>query len=161
MLAPRPIPVPDGFDTASLWVFGNNVFGRENYASKTLIPSVVITANFIDPDGKAFDLSLGRVRHRGWHLQTGVVTNGVGRDARIGRPTASKTLVPAMFVGFTVTGGTNAEMRQIDLTSFLAFHDPKRPINIAPRAKRGVQIFPDEPQGINVGEVLWPPDAKS
>ena len=152
LLAPRPVPVPDGFDTASLWVFGNNVFGRENYASKTLIPSVVITANFIGPDGKAFDLSLGRVRHRGWHLQTGVVTNGVGRDARIGRPNASKTLAPAMFVGFTVTGGTNAEMRQIDLTSFSAFRDPKRPIDIAPRAKRGVQIFPDEPQGINVGE---------
>ena len=42
------------------------------------------------------------------------------------------------------------------MTSFGAFRDPKRPLGIAPRAKRGVQIFPEEPQGLNVGEGRLP-----
>ena len=144
----RPVPVSGGFDTATLWVYGNNICGKDSYVGKELIPSVEITANFAGAGGGTFGVSLGRVGHREWFLQTGVVTNGVG-----GTGAAPAGL---SFIGFTVTGGTNSEDREIDLTSFSAFRDPKRPLGIAPRAKRGVQIFPEEPQGLNVGEGRLP-----
>lgn len=147
-LRTQPVPVPDRFDTATLWIYGNNIWGKDGFNSKVLIPSVAVSADFVGADGAPYALSLGRVRHREWFLQVGVVTNGVGGTG----------VSPAglSFVGFTVTGGTNPEEREIDLTSFGAFRDPKRPLNIAVRAKRGEQVFADEPQGLNVGEGRLP-----
>ncbi len=147
-LRTQPVPVPERFDTVTLWIYGNNICGKDGFGSKVLIPSVAISADFVGGDGAPYALSLGLVRHREWFLQAGVVTNGVG-----GAGVAPAGL---SFVGFTVTGGTNPEEREIDMTSFGAFRDPKRPLGIAPRAKRGVQIFPEEPQGLNVGEGRLP-----
>ena len=145
----RPIPAPDGFDTATLWVYGNNIVGKEGYRnSSTPVPMVDIAADFAGKDGKPFSLPLGTVRHREWFLQTGVVTNGAHR---MGKAPDGLT-----FLGFTVTGGTNEEPREIDITSFCAFTDPQRPLNLKPRAKRGVQVFPEAPQGLNTGEGRLP-----
>ena len=145
---PKPIPVADGIDTATLWVYGNNIAGKEAYRSTNLVPIVNIAADFARRDGTTFKIPLGVVRHMEWFLQTGVVTNGVGGTGR-----APDGL---SFIGFTVTGGTNPEIRTLDFTSFAAFADPKRPLTLKPRAKRGVQLFPEEPQGLNTGDGRLP-----
>ena len=52
---------------------------------------------------------------------------------------------------FTISGGTNKNDRWIELTSFAAYRDELRPLSFRPRAKRGVQVFANAPQGLNTG----------
>ena len=138
---PAPIPVPDGSDTATLWVYGNNIRGKPQ-------PSVSIAAEFADKSGGLRRLSLGSVWHREWHLLVGVATNGVGGVGRL--PDGLS------FTGFVVTGGTNRDWAAIDITSLCVFADPRRPDATPPRARRGVQVFREQPQGLNTGEGRLP-----
>jgi len=142
--APAPIAVPDGADTVSLWVNGNNVFGNSEYDPPyEKVPCVRILADFADASGKTLRQHVGFVYHKDWHLLVGVVTNGVG-----GRAALPKGLA---FTGLTVTGGVNRTWQAIDLTSLCVYRDPQRPSADRPRAKRGVRIFADQPQGLNTG----------
>lgn len=141
ILPPKPIPVVNAFDTVTLWVYGNNIRGRMACGGRTeTVPSVAIAAEFIDAAGESVRRSLGSVWHREWHL-----LHGVG-----------KPLGGFEFAGFTVTGGTQKEWRAIDLTSLCVFADPRHPDTTSPRAKRGVRIFGDCPQGINTGTGTLP-----
>ena len=131
---PRPVPLPDAFDTVTLWVYGNNIRGKP-------CPSVSIAAEFADDAGKAVRRPLGSVWHRGWHMLNGVGAAPYG----------------LRFTGFEVKGlGGDSEWRELDLTSLCAYVDPKRPDTPPPRAKRGVQVFADCPQGLNTGEGRLP-----
>ena len=143
----KPVRVPDGFDTATLWVYGNNIWGKVGGGNTNAVPSLKIVAEFTGADGKPFELSLGSEKHRGWFLMTGVVTDGTRQAAA---PSGLR------FTGFRITGGTNRDFNSICLTSFAVFADPKRPLELKPRPRRGVRLFPDAPQGLNVGEGKLP-----
>jgi hypothetical protein len=130
IFAPRPLPVPDGADTISLWVRGNNVFGNTEYDPPyEKVPCVRILADFADASGKVFKEHIGFVFHKDWHQLVGVVTNGAGKAASL----------PAglSLTGLSVTGGVNRAWRAIDLTSLCVYRDPRRPVASAPRAKHG------------------------
>lgn len=147
--APEPIAVPDSSDTVSLWVRGNNVFGNTEYDPPyEKVPCVRILADFADASGKTYREHIGFVFHKDWHQLVGVVTNGTGGTASL----------PAglSLTGLTVTGGVNRVWRSIDLTSLCVYRDPRRPVASAPRAKRGVEIFPSKPQGQNTGKGRLP-----
>ena len=60
-------------------------------------------------------------------------------------------LTGAAFAGFRISGGTNTAFRTMDFTSLCLFRDPQRPLPKTERAKRGVQVFPNQPQGHNTG----------
>lgn len=138
---PEPIAVSEDSDTATLWVYGNNIFGNSGYDSPvTKVPLTEIVACYADDGGAVFRKTLGFVYHRDWHLFVGVAK--VPRGMR--------------FTGFELKGPFDAEMRTLWLTSLCVFRDPQRPINPKPRAKRAVQVFPDAPQGVNVGADTLP-----
>lgn len=149
LIPPQPIAVPDGSDMVTLWVYGNNVFGYTDYdPPKEPVASVRILADFTDSSGTAFKHSLGYVYHKEWHLFASAVTNGAGASATL--PKGS------LFTGLTVTHCVNREWNSIDLTSMCIYRDPRRKNTYKPRAKRGVQVFAGQDQGLNTGDGKLP-----
>ena len=138
---PAPVPVTNGFDAISCWVFGNNVFGRDPST-----PSVTIDAQFIDAKGKKFVVNLGHVHHKGWYKFHG----------RVPRKLLPRAAAGCRFDGFCVHGGWNKAFRELDFNSFAVFREEWKPLSFKPRPKRGAVLFPGASQGINTGEGRLP-----
>ena len=129
VLAPeQPIACPDGFDTLSVWLRCQNL----------RLPPLAFAALFADAQGGRFELPLNSIRHDEWHCEVGVLPPDLRAKG-------------AAFAGFRISGGTNTAFRTMDFTSLCLFRDPQRPLPKTERAKRGVQVFPDQPQGHNTG----------
>ena len=133
-----PVPVPPGVDTFSVWIYGNMPY-VQNPADPT--PGVMVTANLIASDGGAFSVDIYRLAHQEWFLA----------QRRLSPAQAARLRRGGFFTGFTISGGTNKNDRWIELTSFAAYRDELRPLSFRPRAKRGVQVFANAPQGLNTG----------
>ena len=138
---PAPVPVPPGIDTVSVWIWGNHAYYRRD-------PGVVITlaAEFLDADGKPFSVDICRVSHSDWFLA----------QKRLAPDLAARVAKGGSFTGFVVRGGPDDKDRWIELTSFAAYKEELKPLAFAPRRKRGVQVFPNAPQGLNTGEGRLP-----
>ena len=138
---PAPVPVPPGFDTVSVWIWGNHAYYRRN-------PGVVITlaVEFLDSDGKPFSVVVHRINHSDWFLA----------QKRLSPDLAARVAKGGSFTGFTVRGGPDNDKRWIELTSFAAYREELKPLSFKPRRKRGVQVFPNAPQGLNTGEGRLP-----
>jgi hypothetical protein len=131
------------FDTFGVWIYGNNFYGR----SPAGTPSTRLSADFTDADGQLFSFDVATILHREWcKFQVKVPAHLRARTMKGG----------CTFDGFTLTGGTNKESRRLDFTSVCAFVEELKPLSFKPRAKRGVQVFKDEPQGINTGDGRLP-----
>ena len=134
-LAPsEPVAVPPGADTVSLWVYGNYVRGKS-------LPLVTLTLQFEDAEGQPFSFTLYRITHLEWFLV----------QKRLPEPLVARLARGGKFLGLTVTGGTNAEDRWIEFTSFAVYREDLKPLAFKPRAKRPNRVFPDAPAGVNTG----------
>ena len=134
---PSPIKIDKAFDSFSCWIYGNNFYGNRPKGT----PSTEVAAFFVDKDGKEFSLPLATVRHLEWCVFQKKLPEDVRRRLSDG----------AAFNGFSLAGGTNREDRFIEFCSFCVFKEVFRPLEFKPRAKRGVQVFKDQPQGVNTG----------
>ena len=133
---PAPIAITGAFDAVSCWIYGNNSFGKPKDT-----PSTSVEAHFTDAAGKAFTIALAYIHHKEWCVfQKRVPPDIVPRVAKGGA-----------FTGLSVKKGTNAEDRTLDFCSLCVFKEKLKPLTYQPRAKRGVQIFADQPQGVNTG----------
>ena len=136
----KPVPVAAGFDTVSVWVWGNGL----SKASVRSNPD--ITAEFVDAEGKAFSVTICNVNHTDWHLwQKRLSKEQIGRVKKGGA-----------FTGFTIGGWKNDGESWIELTSFAAYREELRPLSFRPRPKIGVRVFPNAPEGMNSGEGRLP-----
>ena len=131
----KPIGCPDGFDTISVWVYGDKVNAKDE-----------LFATFRRSDGSPFEMRLGAICHGEWHCMIGVVEPAERAGMAKG----------AQFSGFRLSFMTNRVERSLDFTSLCLFRDPQRPIPKTQRAKRGVVVFPDQDQGHNTGEGRLP-----
>lgn len=138
----EPCRIDKPFDTVSVWVYGNNFYGRSPKGT----PSTTLTGNFLDGAGKPFSVRLGRIHHREWNKF----------QRRLQPEIAGRVADGAVFTGFTLSGGTNTEDRQLEFASFSCFRLQRKPLKFKPRAKRGVQVFKDAPQGVNTGRGRLP-----
>lgn len=141
LVSKKALPVPAGADTISLWVYGNNNFGKPADT-----PGVAINAFVRGVDGRERQFQFVSVNHKEWFKHIFRLP-GYAKDCL----KDGGTLVKLM-----VHGGTNPTDRTIDLASMCLYKDEKKPISFPERAKRGVQIFKDQPQGINTGEGRLP-----
>ena len=137
MKPPTPLAIKSAFDTVSCWIYGNNVFYRNDPST----PPTVIEANFTDSDGKPFSVDLARIHHLEWCIF----------QKRLPPELAKRVEKGGAFTGLSVTRGTNREFRSLDFCSLCVFKEKLGPLSFRPRARRGVQIFPDQPQGANTG----------
>ena len=138
---PAPITVTGAFDAVSCWIYGNNSYGKPADT-----PSTSVEAHFTDAAGRAFTLALAHVHHREWCVF----------QKRLPPELAKRVEKGGGFTGLVVKQGTNAEDRTLDFCSLCLFKEKLQPLSFAPRAKRGVQIFADQPQGINTGNGRLP-----
>ncbi|MBR2983309.1 MAG: hypothetical protein IKC80_08800, partial [Kiritimatiellae bacterium] len=60
ILPSKPVKVAAGFDTLSIWIYGNMPY-RQNPADPT--PGVLVTADFLDADGRPFSVDIYRLAH--------------------------------------------------------------------------------------------------
>ena len=102
----EPIPMPEAFDTLTLWVYGNNIRGNP-------CPPLSVAAEFKTPSGDTVRRSLGSVAHKEWFLQTNV---------------GEKLPHGCSFIGFELSGKMQKEKQTVYMTSFCAFTDPRRPL---------------------------------
>ncbi len=140
---PQPIPVKGPFDVVTCWGYGNN---HNGYAPDPSTPSVTVTANFKDADGRPFAVKLLHVNYKEWFQGWTRLSPELAERAKRG----------AALVSLSVTGGANREDRAIHLNSLCAFVEELKPLSFAPRAKRPNRVFPDAPAGNNVGTGLLP-----
>ena len=138
---PQPVSVKGPFDTLSLWIYGNNVYYVPNGA-----PPTDVVAEFRDAAGKPFEVKLLHVSHLEWHLA----------QRRLSDELVARVKDGATFLGFRVTGGTNADDRTLDFNSFCAFREELAPLSFQPRAKRPNRVFPEVSAGVNTGHGLLP-----
>ena len=136
ILPPEPIPLQPPFDAVTLWIDGNNVFGRD----KTT-PPVTVSVDFADPAGKPFRLALKSVAWKGWFLCHQRLTRDM--MARAGKGTA--------LTGLTVTKGSNAGDRVLFFDNLAVFKETFLPLTFEPRPERGVSVFSGRDTGANTG----------
>ena len=133
---PHPVRLQPGCDTISLWVYGNNALGNPKDT-----PSVCLNILLRDARGAELTPQFATVHHHGWFkIVSRFPTNVIERIRDGGE-----------LVGLLVHRGTNRDDRSIDLTSLCLYREELGVLSFAPRAKRGVRIFPEAPQGVNTG----------
>ena len=139
LVPPAPVPVVPGFNTVSLWVWGNHAYYQPNHAQP-----VILSVEFLDADGNPFSVDIHRFNHSDWFLA----------QKRLPPDVIARVVKGGVFTGFTVRGGRDTDMRWIELTSLAVYKETLSPLSFRPRRKRGVQVFPAAPQGLNTGDGL-------
>jgi len=140
-----PIELPKDFDAISIWCYGNNNYGKNAKLGPT--PMTTLFAEFDDGKGGRIENELEYVNHCEWFLSIQFIPKDRLEKIRQGGN---------RLLGFQLRGGYNTTDREICLTSFCAFENEEKPLKFAPRAKRGVRLFKDAPQGVNTGEGTLP-----
>ena len=139
---PQPVVITQAFDAVTCWIYGNN----HHYAPNPATPPVTVYADFTNAKGAPFSIRLSHVHFKEWMLC----------HRRLSGQQITSALPGSTFRGFTIRGGTNPEDRVLYFNSLAVFTEPFAPLTFKPRAKRGFQLFPDMPQGLNTGEGTLP-----
>lgn len=142
LLPPAPIAITGAFDTVTCWVYGDT----HCYVTDPSRPTLALFAQFLDAAGKPFSVQLIETRFNQWFLCHRRLTPEQILSVKNG----------GKFVSFLLRLGTSTRPRTIYLNSLAAFTEAFPPLAFKPRAKRGLQLFPDCPQGLNTGDGRLP-----
>ncbi len=142
ILAPEPIAIPSDSDAFSCWIVGNNW----GWTTDPKTPRVNVAAIFRASDGQEIALHLATVNWREWFLCYQLIAHE--NQKRLGEGST--------FVGFRVSGGSNAEDRTLYFDSFCVFKEERAPLDIKLRAKPGIDLFEGQSLGVNSGEGRLP-----
>lgn len=134
---PQPVKIAQGFDTVSLWVYGNNW----SYAPNASTPMVSITAKFLDARGRALNVPLTTVTWKQWYLCSRRLTPDQIAAVKDG----------GSFLGLDIANGRNQEDRVLFFDNLAVFTEQFPPLTFEPRPERGIAMFPGQGSGINTG----------
>ena len=142
VLLEKPVKLA-AFDAFSYWLYGNNFYGsRHDGVQNRKVPMVDVVGLFEDADGRPFDLGCTWVHHQEWcKFQYRVPEDRIARTRRPG----------CRFLGWRIVNGTNETFERLDFTSVCCWLENSPPLSFKQRAKRGVQVFADQDQGVNTG----------
>jgi len=127
--------IADGVSATTIWIYGNNW----SWTPDPKTPRTTITLLVLDRDGTERTLDLAQVAWKEWWLVHKVLPQG-WLDKK-----------PLRFVGLRVTGGSNAEDRELFFEDLVFFRENPAPLTFQPRPKRGVDPFPGQSPGANTG----------
>ena len=146
----EPVTLTNDFSFASFWLWGDMRKDRKVPGR----PPLLVTVDFEDKDGRTFSTDVCTVEHLEWFKLDMRVPERITEAAR--------AVAGAKLLGLTVRGATGMEGRTVDLAWLSVFQPEMPPLAIRPRAKRGVVLFPGQPQGVNTGEGRLPfPDRET
>jgi hypothetical protein len=131
-----PVPLAAEWDCVNVWVYGNNWA----WAPDPATPPVTLNLVFQVPAGER-RFSIGTVRWKEWFL----VHHRFTPDQRQALTDGGK------WIGVEVTGGTNREDRELFLDNLCFYREQLEPLTFAPRPLRGIDPFPGQSTGTNVG----------
>ncbi len=137
ILAPGAIDIPTAFDAVTLWVYGNNWA----WSPDPTTPQVGINLLLEDAAGEPLNLFLTRVYWKEWFMP----------HLRLTPEQLERLRGGAKFLGFEVTGGSNAADRVIYLDNLVFFTEEFPPLKFEPRPMRGIDMFPGQGVGLNTG----------
>jgi hypothetical protein len=140
--APAPVHISPGIDTVSIWVRGNH----DPWGPKKTVARTVVRLDFADAEGKDVSFDIAWINFDEWFLCRKKFDAGLAKRFEKG----------GVFNGFTVRGGTNTFDCALYFSSLCAYREELKPLSYKPRAKRGVQIFPAQDQGMNTGKGRLP-----
>ncbi len=134
---PKPLPVADGADCVTLWVYGNNWA----YSSDPSTPQVSITVVLRSAAGQISRVEMGRVHWKEWFLmhrrftpeQIGLLKDG------------------GMVDSIEMAGGSNREDRTLYFDNLTIYREEFEPLAFEPRPLRGVEPFAGQSPGVNTG----------
>ena len=136
VLRPRtPVPIPDAASATTIWIYGNNW----SWAPEPGTPRTTISLLILDKDNTAHTLDLAQVGWKEWWLVHKVLPSSL-LDKR-----------PLRFAGIRVTGGSNKEDRELFFEDLVFFKESFAPLSFEPRPKRGIDPFPGQSPGANIG----------
>jgi hypothetical protein len=132
---PAPVPIPDAATATTIWLFGNNW----SWAPDPGTPRTTISLLLMDKDNTAHTLDLAQVRWKEWWLVHKVLSPSLLEKK------------PLRFAGIRVTGGSNKEDRELFFEDLVFFKENLRPLSFELRPKRGIDPFPGQSAGANIG----------
>ncbi|MCL2120265.1 MAG: hypothetical protein FWH27_17755, partial [Planctomycetaceae bacterium] len=139
---PEPMPMEKPFDSATLWIYGNNW----DWVRPTEVPQVNISLLFRNPNGEQVAIYLDRVRWKEWFL----VHHKFQPDelARLG--------ANPRFAGIEISGGTNTEFAELFFDNLAFYQEELKPLEFAPRPKRPITLSEGQTIGTNTGPGVLP-----
>jgi hypothetical protein len=132
---PAPITIPDPVSATTIWVYGNNW----SWAPEPGTPRTTISLLLLDKDNAAHTLDLAQVGWKEWWLVHKVL------------PPSLLDKKPLWFAGIRVTGGSNKEDRELYFEDLVFFQENPAPLSFEPRPQRGIDPFPGQSPGANIG----------
>ena len=136
--APKPIALPDDFDTCTAWIRGTRFGKGANRDPET--PNVKIALDFRMSNGTEVTLPFATMDWKNWFL----VNRRFSDEER-------KMLHGGTFLGFRLTGGTQTSDRMLHFDDICFFRERLDPIRLKPRARRNMKPLPNADQGLNTG----------
>ena len=138
----EPMPIGKPFDSATLWIYGNNW----DWIQPPEVPQVRVSLLFQDTEGEQVAIYLDRVRWKEWHLVHHKFQPG--ELARLGKN--------PQFVGIEINGGTNTEFAELFFDNLAFYQEELKPLEFAPRPKRPIALPEDQTIGTNTGPGFLP-----
>ena len=141
---PQPLPVPADFDAISLWAYGHKFAFRHDAQTAGRAELQIL---FKTPDGKEQAVHLVHVKWDEWFLCHIRLTDE--QQKLLHQP-------GTVFSGIKIANCRTTDERTLYFDSLCLYKEDFAPLFFAPRAKRGIDLFPGQDAGINTGEGRLP-----
>lgn len=133
LFPPVPVAIPEGSDCVELWVYGN----RWSWENPPDTPPVHIAVVVRDSAGNEHSVPVASVEWKEWWLLHRKLPAGIRH--------------PAQMVRLEVSGGWQADWREIYFDSVRFYREELRPLQFAPRPRRNLTLFEGQSPGANTG----------
>ncbi|MBR4370240.1 MAG: hypothetical protein IKS92_04285, partial [Victivallales bacterium] len=129
---PQPLPIPADFDAITLWTYGNKFAIRQDGRT---VGNAVLSALFKTPDGEEQTIQIVRIHWDEWFLCHIRLTDD--QQKLLHQP-------GTVFSGLKVTNCRTDSERTLYFDSLCLYKEAFAPLSFAPRAKRGIDLFPGQ-----------------
>lgn len=133
LFPPAPVAIPDAVDCVELWVYGN----RWSWENPPDTPPVHLAVVIRDSAGNEYPVPVASVEWKEWWLLHRKLPAGIR--------------FPAHMVRLEVSGGWQADWREIFIDSVRFYREELRPLQFAPRPRRNLTLFEGQSPGANTG----------
>lgn len=134
---PKPVAVPQPFDCANFWLYGNNWA----WVTDKTTPPVEIAVLLRGKGGAKVRVVMSTVRWKEWWVMHRKLTAEQLDLLKDG----------ATLEGIQISNGRNKDDRTLYLDNLAIYKEELKPLAFEPRRKRGIEMFPGQGAGNNIG----------